>query len=414
MKRILILEDNKTLASLIANKITATLKYEVDIVYKLSEAKLFLKKYKYFLTIIDLSLSDEKNEHIVDYVLNTKNKALILTSSTDKEFRKKIIQKNIIDYINKGGVNDINYILQTIQRLEKNQAHTILVVEDSMVYRKSLKTTLENLFFKVIAVNHGEEALNILENNPDISLVLTDFHMPVMNGLELTKEIRKKYKKSELCIMVLSSSDDVQTNAIFLKEGANDYIQKPYSKEEFFCRIHNSIEALENIQLITNYTNRDILTGVYNRRYFYKHIEEYSQDSKLSGEQFAVGIISIDNYVDIERKFGQEASDGVVVTLSEILRTQINYKDFLARFQNEEFCIILKNTNRNNASDVFEKLRQEVEASDFVSKNNDYIKSTISIGATMHTEDTLEETIAKADMMLLQAQHNGKNQVIFS
>ncbi len=414
MKRILIVEDNKTLAKLIAKKISTTLKYEVDIAYKLSEAKLFLKMYKYFLTILDINLPDAPDGQIVDYVLKTGNKAIVLSANIDKEFRKQILKKNIIDYINKGGVNDINYVIQTIQRLEKNQEHKILVVEDSMVFRKVLKETLENLFFKVIAVNHGEEALGMLKENPDISLVLTDYNMPVMNGLELTKEIRKKYKKSELCVMVLSSSDDEETNAMFLKQGANDYINKPYSKEEFFCRIHNSIEALENIQFITNYANRDVLTGLYNHRYFYKHMQEYSQDAKVSGEQFAVGIVNIDNFKEIDKKFGQDISDETIINLSEILRTKTNYRDFVARFEGEEFCIILKNINRYSAADIFERLRQEVEKSGFTTKNNDYITCTVSIGVSLHTEDNLEETISQADMMLLQAQQNGKNQVVFN
>ncbi|WP_321777545.1 diguanylate cyclase [Sulfurimonas sp.] len=413
MKRILIVQDNQTLAKLIARKISISLKYEVDIAYKLSEAKLFLKKYKYFLTILDINLPDTQEAQVVDYVLKTGHKVIVLSANIDKEFRKKILKKNIIDYINKSGVNDINYVIQTIQRLEKNQEHTILVVEDSMIFRKILKETLENLFFKVIAVNHGEEALGMLNENPDISLVLTDYNMPVMNGLELTKEIRKKYKKSELCVMVLSSSDDEETNAIFLKQGANDYIKKPYSKEEFFCRIHNSIEALENIQFITNYANRDVLTGLYNHRYFYKHMKEYSQDAKVSGEQFAVGIVNIDNFKEIEKKFGQDISDEAIINLSEILRTKTNYRDFVARFEGEEFCIILKNINRYSATDIFERLRQEVEKSGFTTKNNDYIKCTVSIGVSLHTEDNLEETISQADMMLLQAQQNGKNQVVF-
>lgn len=256
MDRILIVEDNKTLAKLIAKKIETSLKYEVDIAFNMAEAKLFLQRYSYFITLLDLNLPDAPNGEIVDYVIAKGNHAIVLSGNIDKEFRKKILEKNIIDYVNKGGAEDINYIIQEIKRLEKNQEHTILLVDDSMVVRKQMQTLLENMFFKVIAVAHGEEAMGMLQNMQDISLVITDYNMPVMNGLELTKKIRKTWHKSRLSIVALSSDKDDETIALFLKNGANDYIKKPFSKEEFSCRINNSIEAIENIQIISDYEIR--------------------------------------------------------------------------------------------------------------------------------------------------------------
>ena len=160
-KRILIVEDNKTLAKLISKKIEAIPDFKVDVAYSLSEAKLFLKMYKYFITLLDINLPDAPNGEVVDYVLSKGNRAIVLSANIDKDFRQTILKKNIIDYLNKGGVDDINYIIQTIIRLQKNQNHTVLVVDDSMVFRKQMQNLLENMFFKVISVAHGEEALNI-------------------------------------------------------------------------------------------------------------------------------------------------------------------------------------------------------------------------------------------------------------
>ncbi|NOR58859.1 MAG: diguanylate cyclase [Sulfurimonas sp.] len=414
MKRILIVEDNKTLAKLLAKKIELSLKYEVDIAYKLSEAKLFLKKYEYFTTLLDINLPDAPNGEVVDYVLSKGNHAIVLSANIDKEFRKKMLQKNIIDYVNKGGVDDINYIIQTIQRLEKNQKHKVLLVDDSMVFRKTMKEMLENLFYKVITVAHGEEAVGMLNAHPDLSMVITDYNMPVMNGLELTHEIRKDYNKSELCIIAISSNNDEEVNALFLKQGANDYIKKPFSKEEFSCRINNSIEALENIQFITNHANRDFLTGLYNRRYFFENMQEYIEDTKESGEQFAVAMIDIDNFKHINDTYGHDIGDKVIISISEILRTNTSYRDIVARFSGEEFCLVLKNINKYSASDILERLRAEVEKFNFNVEADKIIKFTISIGVAIHSDDTLDETMNNADMMLYNAKQNGKNQILFN
>ncbi len=252
MERILIVEDNKTLAKLISKKIVSSLKFEVDIAYSLSEAKLFLHKYEYFVTLLDINLPDAPNGEVVDYTLSKGQRIIVLSGNIDKEFRKNILKKNILDYVNKSGIDDIHYIIQNIERLQKNRLHTILVVDDSIVIRKQLKATLENMFFNVIAVAHGEEALTMLESK-EITLVLTDYNMPVMNGLELVQEIRKRFNKQILSIIALSSDNDDETISLFLKKGANDYIKKPFSKEEFSCRINNTVEALENIKLISEY-----------------------------------------------------------------------------------------------------------------------------------------------------------------
>ncbi|MFK5938426.1 MAG: response regulator [Sulfurimonas sp.] len=252
-QRILIVEDNKTLANLIAKKVQTALTYDVDVAYTFQEAKLFLHQYDYFLTLLDINLPDAPDGEVVDYALVKKQKVIVLSGNINKDFRKTMLQKDIVDYVNKSGVEDIKYIIHTIQRIEKNKNHKILLVDDSMVVRKTMQTLLENLNFNVISVAHGEEALGMLKVHNDISLVLTDYNMPVMDGLELTQEIRKMYDKRVLPIIAISSDNNEETIALFLKKGANDYIKKPFSKEEFSCRIHNTIETYEYIQMLTNY-----------------------------------------------------------------------------------------------------------------------------------------------------------------
>ncbi|MEN4053342.1 MULTISPECIES: diguanylate cyclase [Sulfurimonas] len=412
--RILIVEDNQTLAKLISKKIEHALEMEVDVAYSLGEAKLFLARYKYFITLLDINLPDAPNGEIVDYVLAKKHRVIVLSANINKEFRTKMLAKNIIDYVNKDGAEDINYIIQIIERLRKNQNHKVLVVDDSMVFRKQMQNMLENMFFEVVTVAHGEEALGMLQAKPDISLVLTDYNMPVMNGLELTFEIRQTYSKDELCILALSGNEDTEISALFLKHGANDYIKKPFSKEEFSVRINNSIEALENIQMITNYANRDYLTGLYNRRYFFHEMHAYVDDVKESGEKFAVAVIDIDHFKNINDTYGHEVGDRVIVTLADILRSSTSPRDVVARFGGEEFCIVLKNINRFSAFDILERIRREVETYTFAVEKETHINFTISIGAVVHHNDNnLEETLNEADLMLYKAKNSGRNQVVF-
>ncbi len=413
MERILVVEDNKALANLMTKKLKDSLHFEVDVAYKLSEAKLFLHKYQYFVTLLDINLPDAPNGEVVDYVLEKGQHAIVLSGNIDKEFRKKMLQKNIIDYVNKGGIDDINYIISTIERLYKNQKHKVLVVDDSMVFRKQMEGFLTNLFYKVYTVAHGEEALGMLQAHPEISLIITDYNMPVMNGLELVHEVRRDKTKNDLCIIAISGNNDEEVNALFLKYGANDYIKKPFSKEEFSCRVNNSVEALENIHIITNHANRDYLTGLYNRRYFYESMEAYMQECADSAEKFAVAIIDIDHFKKINDNFGHDVGDKIIIHLADILRSGTSHRDLVSRFGGEEFCVVLKNINRYSANDIFERIRQEVEESSLQTPDGEFVKFTVSIGATIHGEDTLHDTINTADMMLYKAKNSGRNQVVF-
>lgn len=412
MERILVVEDNKTLAKLIAKKLSTELDFEVDVAYSMSEAKLFFKRYKYFLTILDLNLPDAPDGEIVDYAIEHKNRVIILSAKVDKDFRNNMLKKNIIDYVNKSGVHDVNYVIQMITRLHKNKNHTILVVDDSMVFRKQLQNMLENMFYKVIAVAHGEEAVGILETNQNISLVLTDYNMPVMNGLELTSEIRKTYSKNDLSIIAISSSLDDDTTALFLKNGANDYIKKPFSKEEFSCRINNSIEALENIHAITNHASRDFLTGLYNRRYFFAEMQSYFEKALKENESFAIAMIDIDNFKKINDTYGHENGDKAINSVADILRANTSQNDIVSRFNGEEFCVALKNVSSDKALEIFEKLRERVQNSVTTSTRGEEIRFTISAGVAINYEDTLEESINQADMLLYEAKQNGRNRIV--
>ncbi len=413
MQRILIVEDNKALAKLISLKMQAELNFEIDIAYTLQEAKLFIKKYTYFLALLDLNLPDAPNGEIVDYALENSIRPIVLSGIVNKAIRKQLMQKDIIDYIHKDGIESIEYIISTIMRLYQNQQYKVLVVDDSMLFRHKMQKLIQNMFFQVYTVAHGEEALGMLHTHPDIKIIITDHFMPVMDGLELTKEIRKTYSKNDLGIIAISSNQDEEITALFLKNGANDYLYKPFSKEEFTCRLNNTIEALENIEKITNHANRDFLTGVYNRRYFYANSEEYFQEAKERGENFGIAMIDIDNFKNINDTYGHDAGDKVIVTLSQILTTSVDAKDIVARFGGEEFCIVLKDMPQNAIKEKCEFIRKKVTKTS-IKIHDTLLTFTVSIGVASSPEDTLEESINTADMYLYNAKNSGKNRVVSS
>ncbi len=413
MEKLLLVEDNKTLAKLLAKKLESSFDYTIDVAFSLAQAKERVEASgEYFLAILDLNLPDAPDGEVVDYILGEKIPAIVLTGSMDENVRRQMHAKPIIDYIVKERIEDVFYVINTIERVAKNRHHKVMVVDDSMVLRNQIKGLLQSQLFNVFAVAHGEEALNMFDEHPDISMVLTDYNMPVMNGLDLTIALRKRYRKDQLAIIALSSADDSGVSARFLKLGANDYIRKPYSKEEFVCRINNTIEALENIQRIGNFANIDILSGVNNRQYFFKTMEAYLHQAAAESEPFAIALIDIDNLKSISDHYGHRVSDAIIKAVASAFKQGLKGSDLLSHFGNGEFAICLKQVPADMATELLDSIRAKIAASPITLKDGRTLAYSVSGGVTDRVEDSFEEMLAEADMLLYQAKNEGKNRVL--
>lgn len=414
MERILVVDDNKALAKLIVMQMEKTIdEMAIDVAYSFAEAQMLINEHDkdYFMTILDLNLPDAPNGEIVDYALSKGLSAIVLTGSIDDETRQNFINKDIVDYVYKGNMDDINYIFQMINRLSKNRQYKVLVVEDSLPFRNMIKKILTSLQFKVLAAAHGEEAMSYFADNPDINLIITDYRMPVKDGLEVLKEVRKEKDKNSLGVIVMTSPSEKTDASIFLKNGASDFIAKPFSKEELICRVNNTIEAMENINKIANFANRDFLTGVYNRRFFYSDVEEYVQVAEETNEPYAFAMIDVDYFKKINDKYGHDGGDKVLKSIAKILNDNTKGSDIVARFGGEEFCVVLKKINKEEAVKFFVNLRAKV-AENKVTIKKEKVKVTISIGVSFgngHCE--IDDMLEACDSALYTAKENGRNRV---
>ncbi|WP_024955530.1 GGDEF domain-containing response regulator [Sulfurospirillum arcachonense] len=413
MEKILVVEDNKALSKLIAKKISQNIDFEVDVAHSLKEAQLFISKNKYFITLLDLNLPDAPNGEVVDYVLSKNIPSIVLTANVDKETRKNILSKNVIDYVYKGNMDDVNYIFHLIERLSKNRNNKVMIVDDSIPMRSEMKQILEAQMYKVFCAAHGEEALVYIKDNPDIKLVLTDYNMPVIDGFELIKTLREDYPKMQMCIIGMTENSDQMLSSKFLKIGANDIINKPFIKEELICRVNNAVESLEYIETISDMANTDLLTGARNRRSFFKEMNSYMDNCRQNGERFAVGILDIDDFKNINEKYGHDTGDIAIKELVELVQDNIKGSDIIARLGGEEFCVLLKNIDKNKAVEFFVRLRLKI-ANNLISFENIDLKYTVSIGVTFNGEDDFKELMSQADMALYNAKQNGKNRVEIS
>ncbi len=410
--KILIVEDNKALAKLIAKKMEDNTEMQVDVAHSLAEAQAFLTKAKdYFITLLDLNLPDAPNGEVVDFVASKGLPIIVLTGSMDDKTRETFMDKDIVDYVYKGNMSDVNYIFHMIDRLKNNKQYKVMVVEDVMQTRNDVKKILQNLQFQVFTAAHGEEAMNYFADNPDIKLVVSDYGMPVKDGLEVLKELREQKDKNELGVIMMTSANENVSGAVFLKNGANDFIAKPFLKEELICRVNNTIENMENINKIANFANKDFLTGLFNRRYFYDDMQGYLASLEENPMPYAVAVIDVDGLKNINDKYGQDSGDKILKLLAKKLIDDTKSSDIAARFGGGEFCVLLKNVSQEDAVKFFVGLRAAIAANP-INIKNESVKISVSIGVTFGKSDyNVDEILELADEALYRAKENGKNRV---
>ncbi|HEY9839354.1 MAG: response regulator [Candidatus Sericytochromatia bacterium] len=252
-QHILIIEDSQTLGVLALSKFReSNLDYEPVLADSFAKTQELVEsgQYNFVWALVDLSLPDAEGEEVIDYVAMRHIRPIVLTGAFGEEWRELLLAKNVVDYFIKNSRHDYDLIIEQIERLDNNRFTKVLIVDDSISYRAYLKRLLKIRNYDVIDASSGQLALEKLVEFPEIKLVITDYLMPEMDGIMLTQKIRSRYKPSQVAILGISASDDLVLSARFLKAGASDYLRKPFSIEEFNCRVSQNIHQMQQFDLI--------------------------------------------------------------------------------------------------------------------------------------------------------------------
>lgn len=244
---LLIIEDSPIQAKIIHQRFEAMTRFTLLVANNMAEARNLAERHAgdIFAAVVDLNLPDAPHGEAVDLCLELKIPCVVLAASFDETLRRSFLEKRVVDYFLKGTVNDLEPLIASIIRLRANQSVKALVVDDSATQRGVVKRMLAVQRINALEAGDGVEALEVLEANPDIRLVITDFNMPRMDGIQLVQEIRNRSAISRLAVIGLSSAGSGALTARFLKNGANDFLTKPFEAEEFYWRVNQTLNILD-------------------------------------------------------------------------------------------------------------------------------------------------------------------------
>jgi len=239
MPSIFLLEDSAPTATAITQVMEKRLRFDVVWAASLQEARSMLRDYKldYVAAIVDLALPDATHVEALSICLENDLPTIVFTSNMSEDLRQAIWNLGIVDYVLKDSERSMEYLVSICHRLHRNPDVKSLIVDDSAIMRDHYTALLQKHRYQVLQAKSGEDALEVLNEHPDIKLALVDYIMPGMNGVDLTLAMRATHPKEALSIIALSGQDKEDISVQFIKSGANDYIDKRMSLEGFYCRI---------------------------------------------------------------------------------------------------------------------------------------------------------------------------------
>lgn len=298
---------------------------------------------------------------------------------------------------------------------------SVLVADDSPIYRKLVEHALAEDSCPVSFASSGHQAIEIFEReHPD--LVITDWVMPDLTGIELCQRIRTGAQSSYTYIIILTSNAEKENVVKGLSAGADDYLTKPFHRDELLARVHvgrrlidlhRQIEAKN--RLLEELALTDPLTGLPNRR----AIEDWSA-RQLSGAArhgfpMWVVLIDLDHFKSVNDTYGHDAGDTVLKKFSKLLRDNTRLSDISGRIGGEEFLLVLTHADEKNVLVVVDRIRKQLAAEQF-EWNGSVINVTASFGAAGFSGKKAPEfshLVKQADAALYRAKDLGRNRIEF-
>ena len=410
--RILVVEDAKFFSNLVCRAIAARMEADVVPVASLAETQAAVGAggVPFTLALVDLVLPDAREGDAVEWLLAQSVPCIVFTALFSEEMREKLLARSVIDYVVKDTPSSLDYLMGLVERLHRNRATKVLVVEDSRTARKFTADLLRGYQFQVLEAADGKEGLVVLHDNPDVRMVITDYNMPEMDGVTMVRQMRKTHPQDRMAIIGLSTSTDSSLSARFIKYGANDFIIKPYQREEFFCRIMQNLRVLDMVERLTDMATKDALTGIHNRRHFFEAGTALFDRTGREGQSLTAAMLDVDFFKKVNDTHGHDGGDVVLKRVAALVRGFCPTRHLVARFGGEEFAILAFGLEAEEVALYFENLRAALQAEEIVHAGKT-IPVTASFGVCHGRRTNLDAMLKAADEMLYRAKQNGRNRV---
>lgn len=233
-----------------------------------------------------------------------------------------------------------------------------MVVEDNSINRAMLAGILVSQY-EVLEAENGQEALCVLEQYKDeISLILLDIIMPVMDGYTFLSIMKENPSYASVPVIVTTQNDGESDEVAALSQGAADFVGKPYKPQIILHRVASIINLRETAAMVNQF-KYDRLTGLYGKEYFYKSAKEYIL--KNPEKQYDIVCSDIENFKLINDVFGVSAGDALLCGIAQIYTRYVNAHGICSHFHADQFVCLMEHDGEYT-DELFAQINAQINA----------------------------------------------------
>lgn len=304
----------------------------------------------------------------------------------------------------------------------------ILVAEDDAASRLILQKAVEKLGHECLVAEDGEKAWKLYLNTPGIDVIISDWMMPGMDGLELCRNVREQERNNYTYFIFLTALGDRNYQRMGLQMGTDDYLTKPLDREELELRLISAsrVTALhqrlaeQNAKLeelnsqFADQARTDPLTGLGNRLRLQEDLQVLSSRVERYGQTYCAVLCDIDFFKPYNDTYGHPAGDEVLRRVASVIASHCRIGDVAYRYGGEEFLLILPEQSLETGIELAKRLRRAVEELKIRHEAKEPPGvMTISAGVAALSENhhTTDDLLVEADNALYKAKEDGRNVV---
>jgi two-component system, cell cycle response regulator len=297
----------------------------------------------------------------------------------------------------------------------------VLLVEDSPIYQRIVTGHLKNWGFKVQTATDGEQAWEILQAPDSPRLVVMDWVMPKLNGIDLCRRLRNRPDTEPYIYTLLLTGKDSQSDLLSAMDaGVDDYLAKPFDELELRARLmagkrvvdlqDQLVRARESMRYAASY---DSLTGLMNRKEVLDALTRELARSKREGKPLAIILADVDHFKSVNDSLGHMFGDEALKEVGRRLQSKLRIYDSVGRYGGEEFLLVFPGCELTSALIRADQIRSFVCSTPVSTLGKDR-KITVSLGVVVAdgpAEVKIEDLLHQADMALYEAKKKGRNRV---
>lgn len=253
MFTILIVDSSSLILNVLSDLISKNNDFKVKIASSFEEATFLLSKNEFFLCISNLILEDALNGELIDVLDSKCIPTIILTADESELCSKKLKNKNVIDYILKKSINDLEVVKSLVELMPFMNTKKVLLLSDSSSISTKISNILNSLLLHVKVLKTKEEGFIFLKKENKVSMIIIDCNMVTLNTLDFLIEVKKNNDFSKIPIIVISDDFRVDIKTSLYKNGITDFLHKPILEIELKSKILKMFSEENKISKIKNF-----------------------------------------------------------------------------------------------------------------------------------------------------------------